>query len=506
MSNILQWEKQDNGGFVSDNGPLGKYEIAKSSGRFILFHLGERLFRGSLSDAKATAQAHADSLEGKVIFPPNKEAVVVKFSNEQLIADDETNRTPDAQLDASEREDQPEEVEKGKLTHQGWDIVEDEQGSDPLPPESPAPSADTTDAGTPAPESDPQHIVTDLFRRHGTNCPKWLEWPEMLSRHGLTPNDVTPEHIRKATKVITDETKEQIHRMVKPSGNTAILENLLEGTRFRLGTVVGELLSVNGCDAKVKVYENGKPVKMYWSPATVVEVITGEDDPANDNVSDDILIEVTFMQVKEAEARQMFTDLGLPGVDRWNEKKLTNRLNSAVDFQDKADKLEGESLSLYKSVTDSLGEGEVIELWQDEVVDAGDAVESAAAEPVAKEKVKKVKKTVKKSVVEKKKRGRPAKVSANGKANPDKPAGKRGRKPKVDGGMSGLDAAFKVLADAGKPMNKAEILEAIFKKKLWHSDAATPGDTIKAAMLTEINKKGKESRFKKAGKGLFAVK
>jgi hypothetical protein len=67
--------------------------------------------------------------------------------------------------------------------------------------------------------------------------------------------------------------------------------------------------------------------------------------------------------------------------------------------------------------------------------------------------------------------------------------------------------AAKVLATAKQPMNAKELIEAMAKKKLWTSPGGkTPHATLYAAMLREINTKGKDARFKKAERGTFALK
>ena len=71
--------------------------------------------------------------------------------------------------------------------------------------------------------------------------------------------------------------------------------------------------------------------------------------------------------------------------------------------------------------------------------------------------------------------------------------------------MSGLDAAAKVLAESRKPMNLKDIMAAVFKAKLWISNGATPEATLSAAIGREIRDKGSDSRFKKAGRGLFSA-
>ena len=72
---------------------------------------------------------------------------------------------------------------------------------------------------------------------------------------------------------------------------------------------------------------------------------------------------------------------------------------------------------------------------------------------------------------------------------------------------SALNAAAQVLAHAAKSMRCQDIVEAAAKKGLWKSKKGkTPAATIHAAMIREIKTKGSSSRFKKAGRGLFAVR
>ena len=87
---------------------------------------------------------------------------------------------------------------------------------------------------------------------------------------------------------------------------------------------------------------------------------------------------------------------------------------------------------------------------------------------------------------------------------------KKGKKakadaPKIDGKMSGLDAAAKILADAKEPLDCKTIVERAFAQALWKSDGKTPGATIYSAILREIAKKGATSRFQKAARGTFSA-
>lgn len=73
-----------------------------------------------------------------------------------------------------------------------------------------------------------------------------------------------------------------------------------------------------------------------------------------------------------------------------------------------------------------------------------------------------------------------------------------------NGTMSGLDAAAKVLTDAGAPLNAKEILERIQKANLWKTKGKTPQATLYAAIIREIAAKGDGSRFRKTERGHFA--
>ena len=94
----------------------------------------------------------------------------------------------------------------------------------------------------------------------------------------------------------------------------------------------------------------------------------------------------------------------------------------------------------------------------------------------------------------------PANKASTKMATPKKPAAK-----KANGNMSALDAAARVLAESPEPMRAKEIVEQMAAKAYWSSPAGkTPQATVYSALLREIKKKGKDARFKTAGRGLFA--
>jgi hypothetical protein len=108
----------------------------------------------------------------------------------------------------------------------------------------------------------------------------------------------------------------------------------------------------------------------------------------------------------------------------------------------------------------------------------------------------------------------PAKTTAAKTTAAKKPAAKktakapaRAKKPKAAGKMSALDAAAKVLADAGEPMNCKAMIEAMATKGLWKSPGgATPHATLYSAIAREINEMGSDARFVKVERGQFAAK
>ncbi len=90
-------------------------------------------------------------------------------------------------------------------------------------------------------------------------------------------------------------------------------------------------------------------------------------------------------------------------------------------------------------------------------------------------------------------------------------AAKKTKSKKADGEqkpkrLSALDAAAQILAKAGKPMKAQELIAAMAEQNLWKSPAGkTPHATLYAAMMREARDKGGASRFKKVGRGQFAV-
>jgi hypothetical protein len=72
--------------------------------------------------------------------------------------------------------------------------------------------------------------------------------------------------------------------------------------------------------------------------------------------------------------------------------------------------------------------------------------------------------------------------------------------------LSALDAAAKVLIEAGQPMNTREMIDAMAAQGYWTSPGgATPWATLYAAIAREISSKDKDTRFVKLGRGKFSL-
>ncbi len=112
-----------------------------------------------------------------------------------------------------------------------------------------------------------------------------------------------------------------------------------------------------------------------------------------------------------------------------------------------------------------------------------------------------------------------AKAARNAKAAKGTPTAERGAKggkdakaPKATPAkaakpkrISALDAAAKVLAESDRPLRAIDMIEVMHAKGLWTSPGGkTPEATLYAAIIREITAKGRDARFKKVDRGMFA--
>jgi len=69
---------------------------------------------------------------------------------------------------------------------------------------------------------------------------------------------------------------------------------------------------------------------------------------------------------------------------------------------------------------------------------------------------------------------------------------------------SALDLAARILAESKEPMTAKALAERVINAG-WQTTGRTPEATLYSAFIREIANKGKDSRFVKAGKGLFTA-
>lgn len=71
--------------------------------------------------------------------------------------------------------------------------------------------------------------------------------------------------------------------------------------------------------------------------------------------------------------------------------------------------------------------------------------------------------------------------------------------------MNSVDAAYRVLQEAGKPLHYAEIARRIAQSKLWLTSGRTPENTINRDINQEIMHRGQLARFVRLGGGIYAA-
>ena len=71
--------------------------------------------------------------------------------------------------------------------------------------------------------------------------------------------------------------------------------------------------------------------------------------------------------------------------------------------------------------------------------------------------------------------------------------------------MNSVDAAYKVLQEAGKPLHYAEVARRIVQSKLWLTSGRTPEGTVNRDINQEIMHRGKLARFVRLGDGMYAA-
>ena len=78
-------------------------------------------------------------------------------------------------------------------------------------------------------------------------------------------------------------------------------------------------------------------------------------------------------------------------------------------------------------------------------------------------------------------------------------------KPKGQRKPGCLDAAVRVLQEAGKPMNCTDMVKDALAKGYWQTKGQTLHSTLYAAIIREIAAKGDNARFRKTDRGQFEL-
>lgn len=72
--------------------------------------------------------------------------------------------------------------------------------------------------------------------------------------------------------------------------------------------------------------------------------------------------------------------------------------------------------------------------------------------------------------------------------------------------LSAINAAAKVLAESKEPLTTKQMIDQMATKGYWTSPGGkTPSASLYAAILRDIQRKGDDSRYQKAGRGLFTL-
>ena len=71
--------------------------------------------------------------------------------------------------------------------------------------------------------------------------------------------------------------------------------------------------------------------------------------------------------------------------------------------------------------------------------------------------------------------------------------------------MDGVDEAFQVLRESGKPLHYRDIAIRALHRKLWSTSGKTPEQTINSYINKEIVHRGPHARFIRLGDGIYAA-
>lgn len=275
------------------------------------------------------------------------------------------------------------------------------------------------------------------------------------------------------------------------------LDELRPGTPFRLVgpgiDEVAELVECDDCTAKVRMTTQPRVVRLkardgtertfaarrsqmcYWAPATCVEPLFDCPEGELEMKTSEVEIGGTYM----AKVSNEVVPVRIDGANRLGGWDATNTKTGRGVRIKSPRRLRGKAMRRQR------GPGGLGDKNANGAAEAGQAGEREGVAPRSQMDLGETKR------LEAARKNKAAKDSAP---------------PHVEKKVSALDAAAKVLADAKNPMNTKEMIEAMGAKGLWKSPGGkTPDRTLYSALTREIGTKGKESRFKKADGGKFAL-
>lgn len=228
----------------------------------------------------------------------------------------------------------------------------------------------------------------------------------------------------------------------------------------------------------------------------------------------------TALQVRRADMIGLFEALQFTTADTWNDKRLNAKIADLPELCANKPAIEdNEKMALLKSVLKTIKGGGTVNVTTDEdaeasdettapvedatdaaeTVDDGTAVEDTSATDGGDDIPSGDANTATDDTPPKgKKKGKKSGGGGKKSSKPKEP------KPKK---MTMLEAAEVVLeGNGGEPMKTTDMIMQMDEQDLWSSpNGKTPAATLYVRLLHEERDKGRTSRFKKVGPGLFAL-
>jgi len=190
--------------------------------------------------------------------------------------------------------------------------------------------------------------------------------------------------------------------------------------------------------------------------------------------------------VNRSDAIKIFEKAGLKNASSWPKDELLARLRSLpgqFEENDDLDLGDRRLQKIYDQVRELVDQSELFELINDLPAKRGATKATKAGRAAKADGPAKT--------------GRAAKATKTRKVRASADGG--------NGGVSLSDAAVTVLKATRGAMRCKEIIAACHEKNLWHPPGGgkTPEASLSARIITEIEKKGGESRFRRVGRGLY---